>query len=196
MSKLNLQTFSNIPAIEVKFDSKETAFHIRSALVQAKKIGTAELGALHFSNIVTLAPRVSADILRGVSDQWADSGKVKMYVSAFNSRPVIHVKDLPDGPTRAMTLSDVIDRYGNDIKQSSLINAYKRVGNLFAGQLAHNFVVLWDVRDAVEVAIVGDAVGASSGARGSRRTGRGGGAWRGSGLGLLEVVWVGVTYLV
>ena len=74
--------------------------------------------------MVTLATRVRADILRGVAEQWSASGKVKMFVSSFNSRPVLHVRDLPDGTTKAMTFSDVIDRYGRNIKQEHLESAY------------------------------------------------------------------------
>ena len=82
------------------------------------------VGTLHISNVVTLATRVREDILRAVSEQWSTSGKVKMLVSAINSRPVLHVKDLPDGVSCPMTFSDVIDRYGRDIKQEYLQHAF------------------------------------------------------------------------
>ena len=97
-----------MPAVEVKFDSRETAFHIRSTFVQVKKAGLIDLGTLHISNVVTLATRVRADIMRGIVDQFAAPGKVKMFVSAFNSRPVLHVTDLPNGTPHAMTFSDVM----------------------------------------------------------------------------------------
>ena len=65
-----------------------------------------------------------------------------MFVSAFNSRPVIHVRELPNGQTRVMTFSGVIDRFGDDIKQDQLHFAYRRAGRAFQGQMAQNFVVL------------------------------------------------------
>ena len=67
-----------------------------------------------------------------------------MFVSGYNSRPVIHVKDVKSGATRVMTFSDVIDKFGMDIKQDQLINAYQRAGNAFVGQMAQNFVVMRD----------------------------------------------------
>ena len=51
-----------------------------------------------------------------------------------------------------MTFSDVIDRYGRNIKQEHLESAYNRVGRSFSGLLAQNFVVLKDVRDMNPVA--------------------------------------------
>ena len=177
--KVGNSSGDSTPAVEVKFDSRETAFHIRSTFVEAKKSGLIDLGTLHISNVVTLATRVRADILRAVSDQFSTSGKVKMYVSAFNSRPVLHVTDLPNGSPHAMTFSDVMDRYGRDIKPEFLENAYKRVGRSFTGQLAQNFVVLKDNRDGFGVgSVVGRgglgvpvAVGAVDHSRGRGRGG-------------------------
>ena len=65
-----------------------------------------------------------------------------MFVSAFNSRPVLHFTEVPYGLARAMIFSDIIDRFGGDIKQSQLDQAYRRAGNSFTGQLAQNFVVM------------------------------------------------------
>ena len=81
------------PPIEVKFDSRETALHVRSAFVQVKKAGVVDLETIHVSNLVTLATRVRADILRWIADQRTKPGKLQMLVSAYNSRPVLHVKD-------------------------------------------------------------------------------------------------------
>ena len=90
--------------MEVKFDSRETALHVRSAFVQVKKANMVDLGNIHVSNVVTLATRVRSDIRRAVAEQRSKPNKLSMFVSAFNSRPVIHVRDLPNGPKRVMTL--------------------------------------------------------------------------------------------
>ena len=130
------------PPIEVRFDSRETALHVRSAFVQTKKANVVDLGTIHVSNVVTLATRVRADILRAVAEQRTRPNKLSLFVSAFNSRPVVHIKELPNGPTSVMTFSDVIERFGEDIKQDQLQFAYRRAGRAFQGQMAQNFVVM------------------------------------------------------
>ena len=62
-----------------------------------------------------------------------------------------------------MTFSDVMDRYGHDIKPEFLENAYKRVGRSFAGQLAQTFVLLKDAQEVVAVSGDGGASGGGSG---------------------------------
>ena len=180
------------PPVEVKFDSRETAFHIRSSFVQIKKAKLVDLGTLHISNVVTQATRVRADILRAVSDHWSSSGKVKMFVSSFNSRPVLHVTDLPNSPSRAMTFSNVIDRYGKNIKQENLEFAYHHVGKSFVGQLAQNFVVLWDSHVPVRKVVQGtadDSAGRGRGGGEVRSVNKGHGGWprRGRGVGGVAV---------
>ena len=77
MVKVGTHDDNETTAVEVRFDSRETAFHIRSAFVQTKKLGTVDLGTLHISNVVTLATRIRADILRAVSEQWTPSAQAR-----------------------------------------------------------------------------------------------------------------------
>ena len=109
-----------------------------------------------------------------MADQWADSDKTKMYVSSFNSRPVLHVNDLPDGPSRALTFSDVIDKYGRYIKQKFLEAALRRVGRSFVGQLAQTFVVLSDLHEPLRAANETGKAGPNWKSNGGGRGGRGG----------------------
>ena len=62
------------------------------------------------------------------------------------------MNDLPDGPSRALTFSDVIDKYGRYIKQKFLEAALRRVGRSFVGQLAQTFVVLSDLHEPLRAA--------------------------------------------
>ena len=43
-----------------------------------------------------------------------------------------------------MTFADTIERYGSRMEKSGLVEAYKRVGRAFHGQLEQHFVVLKD----------------------------------------------------
>ena len=95
-------------------------------------------------------------------------------MSAFNSRPVIHVKEVASGITKVMTYSDVIERHGREIKQSQLEQAYWRAGKAFVGVMEQNFVVLRECGFVGEVATV-DLTGAvAGGGGGPPRQGKGG----------------------
>ena len=72
-----------------------------------------------------------------------------------------------------MTFSDVIDKFGADIKQDQLEYAYGRAGSAFTGQMCQNFVVMREN-------------GVSGGGRGRtewQARGRGGGRGRGEAQG-------------
>ena len=82
----------DIPMVEVKLDSVETATAIRRAYVNKKK-ASFEFGKLHLAYSVTLGTWIRTDILRGIDNQFAEEGRVEMYVAAYSSRPVIHIKE-------------------------------------------------------------------------------------------------------
>ncbi len=41
-----------------------------------------------------------------------------------------------------LTFADGVERFGNQLLQSGLLDAYKRAGRAFIGQMEHHFVVL------------------------------------------------------
>ena len=94
-------------------------------------------------------------------------------MSAFNSRPVIHIKEVASGITKVMTYSDVIERHRREIKQSQLEQAYWRAGKAFVGVMEQNFVVLRECGFVGEVATV-DLTGAVAGVGVTPGRGRGG----------------------
>jgi hypothetical protein len=75
------------------------------------------------------------------------SEKEEMFVAAFNSSPTLHVRPKADNNewgqrSMSFTFSDAISRYGADLVEEDLIDAYKRAEVAFKGQLLQNFVVL------------------------------------------------------
>ena len=81
---------------------------IRSRFVQIKKSKLIDLGKVDIANSVTLATRVQADIMRVTAADQNEkaNGKLEMFVSAYNSRPVIHVKER-QGKRSTMTVSSL-----------------------------------------------------------------------------------------
>ena len=131
-----------IPMVEVKVDSREAAFGIRNGFVAKKKNGV-NFGNLHVANSVTLATRVRTDILRGIANQFSVTGVTELYVTAYNSRPVLHVNEKgTNSCTYVLTFADAIVKYGKNLKEEYLADAYRKVGNSFPGQLEQHFVVL------------------------------------------------------
>ena len=55
-------------------------------------------------------------------------------MSTYNSRPVIHIKEA-NGSSYALTFADAVTRYGDYLNEDFLINAYRKVGSAFKGQL-------------------------------------------------------------
>ena len=82
----------DIPMAEVKLESREIAFKLRNSFVTMKK-GGMDFGRTHISNCVCLATRVRVDILRAMAKQFGEEGGEEMYVSAYSSRPVLHIHD-------------------------------------------------------------------------------------------------------
>jgi hypothetical protein len=64
-------------------------------------------------------------------------------VSAFVSKPVLHVRSKAEGlRLGTYNFSDALIRYGENLTAGELGEAYKRAGSAFKGQLQQNFVVL------------------------------------------------------
>ena len=135
----------DIPMAEIKMDSRESAFKIRNTFV-AKKKGGEDFGRVHIANSVSLATRIRVDILRAFAKQFGEEGDEEMYVSAYSSRPVLHIKD-KTGNRRpsVLTFADAVTRFGGMVKDDFLGEAYRRAGNSFKGQMEQTFVVLKEV---------------------------------------------------
>jgi hypothetical protein len=128
--------------VEVKLDSREVAFKIRNAFVAKKKSGE-ELGRIHIANSVCLATRVRVDILRAYAKQFGVEGVEEMYVTAYNSHPVLHIGEVSGNRgVSALTFADAVTRFGRMVNADFWGEAYRRAGNSFKGQLAQHFVVL------------------------------------------------------
>ena len=137
----------DIPMVEVKVDSAATALTLRRGFVAKKKPG-GDFGKLHVANSVTMSTRVRTDIMRGIAPQYSVEGKLDMFVAAYYSRPVIHIKEGTDrGQTKsyALTFTDAIAKYGKTLREEFLLDAYKKVGMAFKGHLEQHFVVLKDL---------------------------------------------------
>ena len=100
--------------VEVMIDSRE--FRIRSSFVGKKKQDKSTFCRVHIANSVTLATRVRLAILRAIARQYSGS-KEDLFVSAYISRSVIHVKEKPSNRSYALTLTDAIEKYGRNLKQ-------------------------------------------------------------------------------
>jgi hypothetical protein len=130
---------------EVKMDSKESAFKIRNTFVTKKKEGE-EFGRVHIANSVCLATRIRVDILRAFAKQYGEEGGRVMYVSAYSSRPVLHIKDKTGNQRPSvLTFADAVTRFGGIVKDDFLGEAYRRAGNSFKGQMEQTFVFLKEV---------------------------------------------------
>ena len=136
----------DIPMVEVRMTSKELSKKARMSFVAKLKQGE-DFGRVHMANSVCLATRVRVDILKAIAKQFGGKNGESMFVSAYNSRPVLHIKKEGDGEEQrpfVMTFADAIERFGQKIEQEGLTEAYKRVGKAFQGQLEQHFVVLKD----------------------------------------------------
>ena len=129
-----------IPLVEVKMDNRELAFKIRKQFAVMKR--ESDFGRVFIANSVTLGTRVRVDILKAIAEQYSND-KEKMSVSAFVSRPMLHVRS-KEGGQRLGTynFSDALARYGANLTEKELSVAYRRAGSAFKGQLQQNFVVL------------------------------------------------------
>ena len=140
-SSLGSRNSRVIPLVEVRLDSRELAMKIRKDF-SIKRKSEKDFGKIFISNSVTLATRVRIDILKAMAQKNSNEKEI-MSVSAFISRPVIHVRS-KDGGERlgVFNFSDAIVRFSSNLTVSELEEAYRRAGSAFRGQLQQNFVVL------------------------------------------------------
>ena len=140
-SSLGSRNSRVIPLVEVKLDSRELAVKIRKDFSNKKK-SEKDCGKIFIANSVTLATRVRIDILKAMAKKNSNEKEI-MLVSAFVSRPVIHVRS-KDGGSRlgVFNFSDALVRFGSNLTVIELEEAYRRAGLAFRGQLQQNFVVL------------------------------------------------------
>ena len=132
----------DIPMAEVKIDSREHALKIRNTFVAKKKAGE-DFGRIHIANSVSLATRVRVDILRAFAKQFGVEGVEEMYVMAYISRPILHIRDVSGSRMlTTLTFADAVTRFRKMVKEEFLGEAYRRAGNSFKGQLEQHFVVL------------------------------------------------------
>ena len=129
-----------IPLVEVRMSSKEMAMKIRKQFTAKKREN--DFGRAFIANSVTLGTRVRIDILKAIAEHYS-SDKETMSVSAFVSRPLLHIRS-KEGGRRLGTFnfSDALARFGAELTEKELMNAYKRAGSAFKGQMQQNFVVL------------------------------------------------------
>ena len=72
-----------------------------------------------------------------------------MYVSAYSSRSMLQAKSGDGQKPFAFTFADAIQKFGKDLEQEMLGEAYKRAGRAFAGQLEQHFVVLREEQKSI-----------------------------------------------
>jgi hypothetical protein len=72
--------------------------------------------------------------------------KLAAYITAFTSRPILHVKPKLDHNQKpaAYTFADEVEKYRHVVKEMDLGEAYRRTGNSFKGQLEQHFIILKD----------------------------------------------------
>jgi hypothetical protein len=142
----------DIPMVEIKLESAEIASEIRKMYAEKRKAGK-DFGRLFVANCVGLATRVRVDIMKAIAAKLTSTSQIA-YVTAFTSRPILHIKPQPTrsaGSSRpefvnatSFTFSDAVSKFGNKVGESDLADAYRRTGTAFAGQLEQHFVVLRD----------------------------------------------------
>jgi hypothetical protein len=88
------------------------------------------LGKAFVTNSVSLATRVRVDILRAIARQLS-SDKEDYFVSAFTSRPVMHVKQKDGQKFMTYNFSDAISKFGGGLREEDLREAYRRAGRSF-----------------------------------------------------------------
>jgi hypothetical protein len=77
-----------------------------------------------------------------IAEQFSNPYREQMYVVAYSSRPVLHIKSGEGQRPFALTFLNAIARFGRDVAQDRLEEAYKRAGRAFTGQLEQHFVIL------------------------------------------------------
>ena len=134
------------PLAEVKMKNNEIALTIRRQFALKRK-GGGNFGRLWIANAVTLATRVRIEILKGMAKQFTREDEIS-YVNAYVSRPTLTLKK-KDSTLKplVLTFSDALLRFGKEMREEHLQEAYKRAGTAFRGQMQQNFVVLKEDRE-------------------------------------------------
>ena len=145
-----------IPMAEVKMETKEIARKIRLRFAERKRAGE-DFGKLFVANSVSLGTRVRIDIMKAMAKKFS-SEKQDFHVAIFSSRPVLRVKEKgSDKNPMSFTFIDSVVRYGRDMTEGDLEDAYRRAGKAFHGQLQQNFVVLRDRESNTVMALQGSS---------------------------------------
>ena len=132
----------DIPMVEIRMDSKESAAGIRKAYADKRKAGK-DFGRLFMANCVGLATRVRVDVMKAIALKLSNTDQAS-YVTAFTSRPILHVKPKSDQKPMAYTFADAAEKFGHLVREADLGEAYRRAGNSFNGQLEQHFIVVKD----------------------------------------------------
>jgi len=134
----------DIPMVEIRMESKESAAGLRKSYADKRKSGK-DFGRLFLANCVGLATRVRVDVMKAIALKLSTSDQTA-YVTAFTSRPILHVKPKSDHNQKpaAYTFADAVEKYGQLVREGDLGEAYRRSGNSFKGQLEQHFIVLKD----------------------------------------------------
>jgi hypothetical protein len=158
-----------IPMAEVRMESKEVAHGIRRKFAEKKRAGE-DFGKIFIANSVSLGTRIRIDILKAIAKKCTDE-KLDFHVAAFSSRPVLQIREkgLEKKPM-VLTFVDAVSRYGRDMVEGDLVEAYRRAGRSFQGQLQQNFIVLRD-RGRNPVAAEGGPANSNSAPRKRQRVG-------------------------
>ena len=98
---------------------------------------------LFVANSVTLATRVTLEILRAIMRKYLNATE-DMFVMGFNSGPALVVRWKDRVGQFAHIFVDVIVRYGGKVKEADLGLAYEWAGESFDGAMQQNSVVLTD----------------------------------------------------
>ena len=139
-----------IPMAEVKMESRAVAHEIRKKFAERKR-GGEDYGRLFIANSVSLGTRVRIDILKAIAKKH-NNEKQDFHVAAFSSRPVLQVREKGvEKKPMVLTFIDAVTRYGRGMMEDDLVEAYRRAGRSFQGQLQQNFVVLRDRSNAQAV---------------------------------------------
>ena len=145
----------DIPMAEVRFSTNEWAKKARMMFVTKLK-GGEDFGRVHIANSVCLATRVRVDILKAVAKQFAEPNGNTMYVSSYSTRPMLHIKSDSEQKPFALTFADAMTKFGSELDQERLGEAYKRAGRAFTGQLEQQFVVLKEQAISANLTALGD----------------------------------------
>ncbi len=71
-----------------------------------------DFGRIHVANSVCLGTRVRVDILKAIAKQFSNPEGETMYVSAYTSRPTLHIKSGGEQRNHVLTFADANEKFG------------------------------------------------------------------------------------